>query len=81
MTTVYLTVEDVLLIHVIQIERFGGSEGVRALDRIDAATARPQSGYYTDLVSEAAALWESLSQNHPFIDGGRRLPQPTRSCA
>ncbi len=34
--------------------------------------ARPQSGYYVDLIQEAAALWESLSQNHPFIDGNKR---------
>jgi death on curing protein len=31
-----------------------------------------QSGYYPDLIGEAAALWESLSQNHPFIDGNKR---------
>lgn len=33
---------------------------------------RPQSGYYPDAISEAAALWESLSQNHPFLDGNKR---------
>jgi death-on-curing protein len=31
-----------------------------------------QSGYYPDVIGEAAALWESLSQNHPFIDGNKR---------
>ncbi|HUJ22938.1 MAG TPA: type II toxin-antitoxin system death-on-curing family toxin [Bryobacteraceae bacterium] len=35
--------------------------------------ARPQSGYYTDIIQEAAALWESLSQNHPFLDGNKRV--------
>lgn len=35
--------------------------------------ARPQSGYYSDLIQEAAALWESLSQNHPFVDGNKRV--------
>jgi death on curing protein len=34
--------------------------------------ARPQSGYYEGLIQEAAALWESLSQNHPFVDGNKR---------
>ena len=34
---------------------------------------RPQAGYYADLIAEAAALWESLAQNHPFIDGNKRL--------
>ena len=32
---------------------------------------RPQSGYYSDLNAEAAARWESLSQNHPFVDGNK----------
>ena len=33
---------------------------------------RSQSGYYPDVIAEAAALWESLSQNHPFVDGNKR---------
>ena len=33
---------------------------------------RPQTGYYPDVVAEAAALWESLSQNQPLIDGNKR---------
>jgi death on curing protein len=40
---------------------------------LEAALARPRSGYYTDLIEEAAALWESLSQNHPFVDGNKRV--------
>jgi death-on-curing protein len=33
---------------------------------------RPQTGYYGDAIEEAAALWESLSQWHPFVDGNKR---------
>ena len=33
---------------------------------------RLRSGYYDDVLAEAAALWESLSQNHPFLDGNKR---------
>lgn len=40
---------------------------------LEAALFRPQTGYYADLISEAAALWESLSQNHAFIDGNKRI--------
>jgi len=40
---------------------------------LEAALARPQTGYYVDLIQEAAALWESLSQNHPFVDGNKRV--------
>jgi death-on-curing protein len=31
------------------------------------------SSYYTDIIQEAAAPWESLSQNHPFLDGNKRV--------
>jgi death on curing protein len=68
----YLSVEDVLGIHEDSIDAFGGSKGVRDMGMLTAAVMRPQSGYYPDLVAEAAALWESLSQNHPFIDGNKR---------
>ncbi len=40
---------------------------------LESALARPQTGYYRDLIEEGAALWESLSQNHPFIDGNKRV--------
>lgn len=72
MTTVYLTVSEVLAIHEDQIQRFGGSSGVRDPGQLEAALFRPQTGYYPDVVAEAAALWESLSQNHPFVDGNKR---------
>ena len=72
MTTVYLTVAEVLAIHDDQIERYGGSPGVRDPGQLEAALFRPQTGYYEDVVAEAAALWESLSQNHPFVDGNKR---------
>ena len=42
--------------------------------------ARPQSGYYADLFEEAAALFESLAQNHPFVDGNKRTAVTARSC-
>lgn len=70
--TDYLTVQEVLAIHRDQIERYGGSDGIRDGGILEAAVHRPQSGYYADLIEEAAALWESLSQNHPFVDGNKR---------
>ena len=70
--TDYLTLAEVLAIHADQIERYGGSHGVRDLGLLEAALYRPQTGYYADLFEEAAALWESLAQNHPFIDGNKR---------
>lgn len=70
--TDYLTVVEVLAIHADQIERYGGAAGVRDRGLLEAALFRPQTGYYADLIEEAAALWESLGQNHPFIDGNKR---------
>ena len=72
MNCIYLTVEEVLYIHDSQINRYGGSDGVRDNGAIESAIARPQSGYYDTIIDEAAALWESLSQNHPFVDGNKR---------
>jgi death-on-curing protein len=40
---------------------------------LESALGRPQTGYYEDVIQEAAALWESLSQNHPFVDGNKRV--------
>jgi death on curing protein len=70
--TDYLTIEETLAIHDDQIERYGGSHGVRDFGLLESALFRPQSGYYADVIEEAAALWESLAQNHPFIDGNKR---------
>lgn len=70
--TDYLTLAEVLAIHADQIERYGGTHGVRDAGLLEAALYRPQTGYYADLVEEAAALWESLSQDHPFLDGNKR---------
>jgi death-on-curing protein len=69
----FLTVIEVLAIHQDQIERYGGSHGVRDPGQLEAALYRAQAGYYTDVLEEAAALWESLGQNHPFIDGNKRM--------
>ena len=70
--TDYITLVEIMAIHDDQIMRYGGAEGVRDQNLLDSALFRPQSGYYPDVVAEAAALWESLLQNHPFIDGNKR---------
>jgi death on curing protein len=63
----------VLAIHHDQIKRYGGADGVRDFGLLEAALYRPQTGYYEDLIEEAAALWESLAMNHPFVDGNKRV--------
>jgi death-on-curing protein len=71
--TWYPDMQDVLALHRRQLEQFGGAPGIRDAGLIEAALARPQSGYYKDLIEEAAALWESLTMNHGFIDGNKRV--------
>lgn len=73
MEVYFLDMEDVLLLHRRQLEQFGGAAGIRDAGLIEAALVRPQSGYYKDRIEEAAALWESLTMNHGFIDGNKRV--------
>ena len=55
------------------IELFGGRYGVRDQGAVEAAVFRPQTGYYNCVEEEAAALMESLGNNHGFIDGNKRI--------
>lgn len=68
----YIPVQAVIDIHDWQISKHGGSSGIRDLSLIESAVMRPQNGYYNDNLERAAALWESLSNNHAFIDGNKR---------
>ena len=71
--TEYLTTADVLFFHKQLIERYGGAPGIRDVGALESALHRPQTGYYDTLIHEAAALCESLVQNHPFVDGNKRV--------
>jgi len=70
---VYLTVAEVVAIHHHQIEEYGGEPGLLNQGALESAVFRPQTGYYSDLSEEAAALLESLVNNHPFVDGNKRV--------
>ena len=69
----HLTVADVLGMHNVLMQRYGGAPGVRDAGALEAALFRPQTGYYEDIVAQAAALMESLAINHPFVDGNKRI--------
>ena len=69
---IYLTLAEVLQIHRQQIEEYGGIHGIRDKGLLESAVFRPQTGYYNSLAEEAAALMESLANNHPFLDGNKR---------
>ncbi|OGT00111.1 MAG: death-on-curing family protein [Gallionellales bacterium RBG_16_56_9] len=59
--------------HTVLMQRYGGAPRVRDPGALEAALFRPQTGYYEDIVAEAAALLESLAINHPFVDGNKRI--------
>lgn len=69
----FLTLDEVLAIHDRLIARFGGSAGIRDRGLLESALYRPQTGYYDDLLGMAAAMFESLLMNHPFVDGNKRV--------
>lgn len=69
----FLSVDEVLAIHQRLIEVFGGPAGVRDAGLLESALYRPQTGYYDNLFGMAAAMFESLIMNRPFIDGNKRV--------
>src|ERR1700678_4164269 len=69
----YLTVAEVYRMQHRLIEQFGGLHGTRDKGAIEAAVFRPQNGYYNSIEEEAAALMESLGNNHGFLDGNKRV--------
>lgn len=78
MSPEFLTVDDVLEIHAIQIELFGGSAGVRDGALLESALAQPPAAFgdeylHDDLFEMAAAYLFHISSNHPFVDGNKRV--------
>ena len=73
----FLTLAEVLEIHLDEINKFGGSHGVRDLKLLESAVATPQQSFggeylHHDLFEMAAAYAYHISQNHPFVDGNKR---------
>jgi len=73
----YLSAQQVLFLHARLITESGGSHGLRDLAGLESALARPQATFdgrelYPDVFTQAAALLDSLVNNHPFLDGNKR---------
>lgn len=73
-----ISVEKAEQIHNVLIEKFGGLTGIRDLTGLEAALARPYATFdqhelYPEAVDKAAAIFESLVINHPFMDGNKRI--------
>ena len=78
MTIRFLGLEEVLALHADQIDRYGGSAGVRDLGLLESAVAAPESSFgdgylHGSLPEMAAAYLFHLAQNHAFVDGNKRV--------
>ncbi len=74
----YLSEADVLRMHELALDRFGGSAGVRDTGGLNSAVHQPMGSFggedlYPTVFSKAAALGYSLIRNHPFVDGNKRV--------
>ncbi|MDZ4169949.1 MAG: type II toxin-antitoxin system death-on-curing family toxin [Coriobacteriia bacterium] len=74
----FLTVDEVVHLHTLQLDRFGGLDGLRDPGLLESAVAMPQAGFgghfvHEDVHEMAAAYLFHLVKNHPFIDGNRRV--------
>jgi len=74
----FLELDEVLMLHAGQIDNYGGSPGLRSLDLLKSALAQPQTTFdgqylHRDLFQMAAAYLFHLVQNHPFVDGNKRI--------
>ncbi|MEP2667616.1 MAG: type II toxin-antitoxin system death-on-curing family toxin [Cyclobacteriaceae bacterium] len=72
-----ILLEEVEIIHDILIERYGGTKGIRDKGALESALNRPYQTFdskqlYPEPIDKAAAIFESLITNHPFIDGNKR---------
>ena len=73
-----IAVSDVIYIHDVLIQRFGGAPRIRDMGLLESALARPFQTFdgkelYSGVVQKAAAVIESLLINHPFVDGNKRI--------
>lgn len=73
----YLSEAEVIAINEEIVSRFGGIHGVRDLHILQSAIGRPQMSVgfhdaYTSIFDKAAALFHSIINNHPFLDGNKR---------
>ena len=74
----YISMDEVLVLHQHIIETSGGSIGLLNRSGLESAVEQPRMTFdgqdlYPTVVEKAAALCFSLIQNHPFIDGNKRV--------
>ena len=78
----FITLQEVISIHVDQIKRYGGKSGIRDINLLSSAIAMPESSFrnqylHISLFDKAAAYLFHICQNHPFFDGNKRTALAT----
>jgi death-on-curing protein len=78
MSPSFLTLDEVLAIHADQIERYGGSFGIRDRGLLESALAMPEATFsgeelHPSLSEKAAAYLFHLVKKHPFVHGNKRV--------
>ncbi len=73
----FLTLEDVLELHEMQLGSYGGATGIRALDLLESAIMTPQASFggqyvHNGIFEMAAAYAFHIAENQPFVDGNKR---------
>jgi death-on-curing protein len=73
----FLEVDEVLELHRLSIEAYGGLDGVRDAGLLASAVGWPQSSFdgayaHEGIFEMAAAYLFHLARNHPFLDGNKR---------
>lgn len=79
---IFLTTSHAVRIHERLIAEFGGDTGIRDGGLLESAVAMPRATFdgaylHGDLPGMAAAYHYHLSQNHPFVDGNKRVALAT----
>ena len=77
-TPIFLGIDEVIALHDLQLDHFGGLEGLRDRGLLESAVAMPQAGFgehfvHADIYEMAAAYLFHLVKNHPFLDGNKRV--------
>ena len=74
----FLSTDEVLTLHETGIDAYGGSQGIRDARLLESALAMPRQGFGGEFLHEfpfgmAAAYLYHLCENHPFVDGNKRV--------
>jgi death-on-curing protein len=74
----YLTLGEVVELHRLVLAAAGGASGIRDLGALESAVAQPRASFGGDdlhptLIEKAGALGFALAQDHPFVDGNKRV--------